>query len=144
MHQEQLSQLYNPVRDLAINMNEKRSKLIDFSPDLLVIPAIQEINIRYVSSKFGPVPRGSILCYQQSLEDNCILNVFGGIGFQELPAANVMLNNYNAVMTCEQSIKLEGLRVTLIEIQRFAEETRLQSQTPSLVQNLSKQSYSFY
>ena len=55
-----------------------------------------------------------------------------------------MLNKYNAVMSCDQSIKLEGLRVTLIEIQRFAEETRLQSQTPSLVQNLSKQNYSFY
>ena len=126
------STLYNPIRGQPINWNEKCSKLIDVSPELLVIPAtcIQETNIRYVSSKFGPVPRDSVLSYQQRLEDNCILNVFDGIGFQELPAANVMLNNYNAVMTSEQSIKLEGLRVTLNEIQRFEEETRLQSQTP--------------
>ena len=52
-----------------------------------------------------------------------------GIGFQELPAANVMVNNYNAVLTSEQAIKLEGLGVSLKEIQRFKEETRLQSQT---------------
>ena len=123
------STLYNPVRGQPINWNEKCSKLIDVSPDLLVIPAIQETNIRYVASKFGLVPRGSILSYQQRLEDNCILNVFDGIGFQELPAANVMVNNYNAVLTSEQAIKLEGLGVSLKEIQRFEEETRLQSQT---------------
>ena len=123
------STLYNPVRGQPINWNEMYPKLIEASPDFLVIPAIQESNIRYVASKFGPVPHGSILSYQQRLEDNCILNVFDGIGFQELPAANVMMNNYNAVLTSEQAVKLEGLSVTMKEIQRFEEETRLQSQT---------------
>ena len=40
------SVLYSPVRGQPINWNENCSKLIDFSPDLLVIPAIQETNIR--------------------------------------------------------------------------------------------------
>ena len=40
-----------------------------------------------------------------------------------------MMNNYNAVLTSEQVNKLEGLSVTMKEIQRFEEETRLQSQT---------------
>ena len=123
------STLYNPIRGQPINWNEMYPKLIEASPDLLVIPAIQKINIRYVASKFGPVPHGSILIYQQRLEDNCVLNVFDGIEFQELPTANVIMNKYNAVLTSEQVLNLEGLSVTMKEIQRFDKETRLQSQT---------------
>ena len=123
------STLYNPVRGQPINLHGKCTKLSSVSPDLLVIPAIQEVNIRYVPSKFGPVPRGSILSYQQRLEDNCILNVYDGIGFQELPAANVMMNNFHFVLTSEQLVKFEGLKVCKKEIQRFEENTRLQSQT---------------
>ena len=123
------STLYNPVRGQPINWQEKCTKLSDISPDLLVIPAIQEKNIRYVPSKFGPVPWGSILSYQQRLKENCVLNVCDGIGFQELPAANVMTNNVNAVLTSEQLVKLEGLIVSMHEIQRFEQNTRLQSQT---------------
>ena len=76
------STLYNPVRGQPINWHEKYFKLTDVSPDLLVIPAIEETNIRYVASKsyvaskFGPVSRGSIFSYQQRLKDNCILSIY--------------------------------------------------------------------
>ena len=96
------STLYNPIRGQPLNWSDKYSKLSDVSPDLLVLPAIQEKVISYVPSKFGPVPLGSILGYQQRLEENCILNIFDGIGFQELPAANVMQNNYSVALTSEQ------------------------------------------
>ena len=43
-----------------------------------------------------------------------------------------MVDNYNAVLTSEQAIIFEGLGVSLKEIQRFEEETRLQSQTALL------------
>ena len=124
------STLYNPVRGQPIDWHEKCSRLTDVSPDLLVVAAIEEKNIKNVPSKFGPVPHGSILSYQQRLDENCILNIYDGMGFQELPAANVMVNNCNVVLTSEQFIKLEGLSVSLKEIQKFEEDTRLQSQTP--------------
>ena len=43
------------------------------------------------------------------------------MGFQELTATNVMVNNCNVVLTSEQLIKLEGLSVSLKEIQKFEE-----------------------
>ena len=79
---EDVPTLYNTVRGQPINWNEMYPKLIEASPDLLVIPAIQESNIRYVPSKFGPVPHGSILSYQQRLEDNCITVSLMGLGFR--------------------------------------------------------------
>ena len=123
------STLYNPARGQPIDWCVHARKLSAVTPDLLVLPALCETACS-VPCSFGPVPKGCILSYQQKPSEDCILNIYDGIGFPELPASNVMRNTYSTVLSSQQSVKLEGLKLTLHEVKKFEEQTRLQSQTP--------------
>ena len=111
------STLYNPVRGQPIDWCVHARKLSAVTPDLLVLPALCETACS-VPCSFGPVPKGCILSYQQKPSEDCILNISDGIGFPELPASNVMRNTYSTVLSSEQSVKLEGLKLTLHEVNK--------------------------
>ena len=125
------STLYNPVRGEPINWMDHYMKLHQTAPDFLVLPAIKpRSDVTMVQSKFGPVPSGSVLSYQQKLDDDFIMNVVDGVCFPDLPVHNYMNNNYNAVLHQSQQIQMEGLQISGNEIKRFEEKTRIQSQSP--------------
>jgi hypothetical protein len=68
------------------------------------------------STIFGKYPKGSVLSYHQPLESNCIINIYDGIAFPDLPLVNVIQNEYSFVLTESQLVKFEGLNLQLTEI----------------------------
>jgi hypothetical protein len=70
------------------------------------------------------------LSYHQPLESNCIINIYDGIAFPDLPLVNVIQNEYSFVLIESELVKFGGHRLQLTEIKQFEEQTRLQSLTP--------------
>lgn len=122
------STLYNPLRGDPIDWHAKHDFLAKTAPEFLVLSAIKD-KPTMTMSKFGPVPYGSLLSYQQKLDDDFIMNIYDGIGFPDLPIKNVMENNLYIVLNEEQSVKLEGIKLSIFDIHRFEKLTRLQSQS---------------
>lgn len=124
------STLFNPVRGENVNWEAKHESLSLVSPDCLMLPALSQKNVPMVESKFGKVPQGSVLGVQQKLENEYVLNVFDCVSFPSLPYKNSMQNNLNIVLSKDKNILLEGLKLSMNEIIKFEEQTRLQSKTP--------------
>lgn len=124
------STLYNPLRGDPIDWSSKYQKLSETTPDMLMLSAIKSTNIQMVNSKFGSVPRGSLLSYQQPLESACIINLYDGVGFPDLPASNFMHHSYSVTLSSSQMITLEGLKLSVHEVHKFEKDTRLQSESP--------------
>jgi hypothetical protein len=97
---------------------------------MLILPALKNYDVPIINTKFGKYPKGSVLSYHQPLESNCIINIYDGIAFPDLPLVNVIQNEYSFVLTESQLVKFEGLNLQLTEIKIFQEQTRLQSLTP--------------
>ena len=92
--QELRSTLYNPVRGEQIDWSSKYSILSESSPDMLILPALQNNDVPVINTKFGKYPKGSVISYHQPLESNCIINLYDGISFPEVPVRNVTENQY--------------------------------------------------
>ena len=80
-----------------------------------------------VNSKFGLVPKESALSYQQKLESGCMISLYVEPSYPDLPQNNVMYNAFSVVLNNKQSVTMEGLQFRMAEMQRFEEQTRLQS-----------------
>ncbi|XP_045178965.2 uncharacterized protein LOC123538734 [Mercenaria mercenaria] len=126
------SSLYNPVRGAPPNWTAYYPKLAELAPDSLILPSLELYSkVKMVPSKFGPVPTGSVLSYQQKLsEDEFVQNVFDGIDFPKLPFQNVMIHNYCYTLDREQQLKMECLILTLDDIEHTQEDTRVQRKSP--------------
>ena len=87
--------------------------------------------ISAVQCKFGQVPHGSVLSYQQKLNDDFIINILDGVGFPSFPTRNVMSNDNNAsrILSPSQDVNLKGLHLSYGDISKFEEKTRLQSRS---------------
>ncbi|KAJ8299129.1 hypothetical protein KUTeg_023189 [Tegillarca granosa] len=123
------STLYNPVRGEQVDWKSKYEKLSETSSDMLILPALQNYDVPMVNTKFGKHCKGSTLSYQQPIESDCIINIYDGIAFPELPLENFMNNNYQTVLSLSQTVNFEGLTLSLQEINKFELQTRLQSLT---------------
>lgn len=64
--------MYDPLRS-DIKWNEHYEQLKREAPEMLMLDVIKHIP-KMVPSKFGLVPAGSVLSYQQRLDDNIVLN----------------------------------------------------------------------
>lgn len=124
------STLYNPVRGDSVNWKDHVDELQSSVKDMLIIPALKLVNVENVTCKFGQVPKGSVLSYQQRLEENCVINLFDETSFPELPQQNFMCNNYNTILENEKQVMLDSLKLSKTEISKFETQTRLQSQSP--------------
>jgi len=82
-----------------------------------------------VLTKFGPVPVGSVLSYQQKLDDNLVINIMDGVAFLNVPVQFFMINTYQATPTHEQLVKRRGLNLSKNDFFKFEEKTRLQNQS---------------
>lgn len=119
--------LYNPLRS-EVKWGEHYDTLQKHAPEILVLDAIKE-NPRDVPSKFGQVPAGSVLSYQQRLDDNVVLNIYDGVCFPSLPVTNAMVNSYQVALNQESSLTLDGLKLLAPDIHKFEKQTRLQSRS---------------
>ncbi|KAJ8307894.1 hypothetical protein KUTeg_014541 [Tegillarca granosa] len=123
------STLYNPVRGEEVDWKSKYEKSSETSSDMLILPALQNYDVPMVNTKFGKHCKGSTLSYHQPIESDCIINIYDGIAFPELPLENFMNNNYQTVLSLSQTVNFEGLTLSLQEINKFELQTRLQSLT---------------
>lgn len=96
-------------------------------PDMLVLPALQNFGDKTVNTKFGSSPFGSVLSYQHKMDDECVLNIYDGVAYPDVPVRNVMQNNVSIVLSAQQNVSKYGLLLTMSEIKKFEEQTRLQS-----------------
>ncbi|KAJ8320593.1 hypothetical protein KUTeg_002180, partial [Tegillarca granosa] len=113
------STVYNPVRGEQVDWKSKYEKLSETSSDMLILPALQNYDVPMVNTKFGKHCKGSTLSYQQPIESDCIINIYDGIDFPELPLKNFMNNNYQTVLSISQTVNVEGLTLSLQEINKF-------------------------
>lgn len=80
--QEQ-STLYNPIHADQLDRRSKLDILADSSPNMLILPSIQNFDVPLVNTKFGQFPKGSVISYHQPLESNCIINIYDGVVFPD-------------------------------------------------------------
>ena len=123
------SNLYNPLRT-DVDWHTKHDKVQNTAPELLILAAIKEKPTLTVPSKFGPVPFGSVLSYQQRLEDDYIMNMYDNAGFSTFACKDVVWNSLNIVLNMEQMTNLDGLVLTSDEVTKIEVQTRLQSKSP--------------
>ena len=123
------STLYNPIRGEGVNWRENFDHMCTADQRMLILPAIGLSAVPSVTSKFGLVAKGSVLSYQQKVESGCFINLYGEPPYPNLPQKNVMISNYSTALTNKQLVTMEGLQLSMTEIQRFEEQTRLQSQS---------------
>ena len=121
------STLYNPIRGNPIDWKANVNKLQKAMPNMLALAAMQTSTTQNVTTKFGQAASGSVLSYQQKLSDDYVLNICDGVAYPELPMSNVMKNNFCMALSANQSVCLEGLSLSMPEIRKFEEQTRLQS-----------------
>ena len=124
------STLYNPIRGQGVDWKQNLDQLTAADKDMLILPALGLSNVPAISSKFGLVPKGSVISYQQKLESGCMINLYGEPPYPDLPMNNFMHTAINIVLDNRQTVAMEGLKLTSAEVRRFEEQTRLQSQSP--------------
>ena len=79
------STLYNPLRGYQLECLSKLDILADSSPNMLMLPCILNFEVPQVNNKFVQFPKGSVISYHQPLESNCIINMYDGVVFPDLP-----------------------------------------------------------
>ena len=110
------STLYSPSNMYGILSS---AHFNDLNPKPLmasIAPTVQELpSVPMVISKFGHVPRGSVLSYQQKLSQEYVINDFLSVGYPELPLQSSGERFHNNIQLCLDSNKqaaLESLSVT--------------------------------
>jgi len=86
--------LYNPVKGQPPEWCFGHQLLQPVAPDMLVLPCLATKSADVVLTKFGPVPLGSVLIYQQKLDDNLVINIMEGVAFPNLPVQNFIINTF--------------------------------------------------
>ncbi|KAK3099804.1 hypothetical protein FSP39_010007 [Pinctada imbricata] len=123
------STMYQPMSkgvDLNIDALLSKTQGMDI---LFGTVADKEQTTKTVTTKFGDYPRGSVLSYQQKLHNDFIINLMEENTFPDIPVCNqIGSNNFNYVMTLNQSKLLESLSVSESECHEIEKCTHLQSQ----------------
>ena len=125
------STLYDPTNGPPPDWQTFHDKLLDKFPTIYALPAIHNAISAppVVPPKFGFVPEGCILSYQQRQHTDMAINLVG-IEFPEVPVENFMVNNYCTVLTRTAATTLDSLSTSVVESQAFEKLTRDQSRNP--------------
>ena len=126
-----LPQTWHLPRGSNIQPTTFHDKLLDKFPTIYALPAIHNATSGppVVPTKFGFVPEGCILSYQQRQHTDMAINLVG-IEFPEVPVENFMVNNYCTVLTRTAATTLDSLSTSVVESQAFDKLTRDQSRNP--------------
>ena len=128
------SSLYNPI-----SSNFPPKKFIDnFQREILCnfletqFSSLFPSDASYIESKFGLVPNGSVISYQQKLATDYshIKNIPQWRDFPDLPTRVISTLGYTTVLPTKESIYYAGEQITLEETRRIEKETRDQSDNP--------------
>jgi len=127
------SNLYSPAKMYGTLTKEYFN---DINPKPLiatVIPSVDKLaSIPFVPCKYGNVPKGCVLSYQQKLSQEYIINDFTCTAFPELPldtSENRFNNNVSICLSQKKQAALEALAVT--------KETSLSLQERTVTQGAS-------
>jgi len=108
--------LYSPSKSYALM---SKSCFSELSPKPLIesiAPTALEISaITYSPSKFGNVPRGSVLSYQQKLSNEYVINSFLSEAYPELPleeSGDRFVNNVHVCLDNAKQAAFDSLGVT--------------------------------
>ncbi|XP_031570411.1 uncharacterized protein LOC116304773 [Actinia tenebrosa] len=96
-----------------------------------ILPSAENLaSISFVQCKFGKVPKGSIISYQQKLSQDYVINDFSCTNFPKLPldsAESRFENNFSSCLTQQQQASLDALRVSTEASLDIQEKTMTQS-----------------
>lgn len=110
------STLYSPAEVYA-TMTKEHFDNFETKPLIAsILPSAENLaSIPFVQCKFGKVPKGSVLSYQQKLSQDYVINDFSCTNFPRLPLDSVESrfdNNFSSCLTQQQQASLDALTVT--------------------------------
>ena len=96
-----------------------------------LVPSEQDLrSVSFVPSKFGNVPKGCLISYQQKMSSDYVINDFTGTAFPELPlesAKDRFENNVSVCLEANQQALFDSLSVTSEISLKVQEQTITQS-----------------
>ena len=100
-----------------------------------LVPSEQDLrSVSFVPSKFGNVPKGCLISYQQKMSSDYVINDFTGTAFPELPlesAKDRFENNVSVCLEANQQALFDSLSVTSEISLKVQEQTITQSSSES-------------
>ena len=114
--------LYSPASQYHIPGPNKKAKLKSLNHEPLLwslLPDLENLassQLPSVQTKFGMVPKGSVISYQQRLTKKYVINNYAQTTFPKLPlpdAGERFKNNVSICLNSNKLAKLESLSVTL-------------------------------
>ena len=124
------STLYNPLRGMQFDFNKLTEDMRKEYPNCMMFPALQQTSrVDHIPTKFGSFPKGSPLALQQSLQAECVMNIYDGNQYPELPVMDRMNNDISFVASLKQSSILQQIFVTEKDVRSLEEKTRDQSKS---------------
>lgn len=128
------SSLYNPITtDFPPKqfIEDFQSKIKNQFPDTQ-FSSLFPCSVTYTESKFGLVPNGSVLSYQQKLATDYshIQNINQSRNFPDLPIHVISIPVYITVLPQKESIYYQGLKITIEESVQIEKETQDQADNP--------------
>ena len=125
------STLYSPS-DVYRTLTKENFDNFETKPLIAsILPSAEKLaNMPLEQSKYGKVPRGSILSYQQKLSQDYVINDFSCTNFPELPldsAETRFENNFSTALSQQQQASIDALSLTKEVSLDIQEKTLMQS-----------------
>ena len=125
------STLYSPS-DVYRTLTKENFDNFETKPLIAsILPSAEKLaNMPLEQSKYGKVPRGSILSYQQKLSQDYVINDFSCTNFPELPldsAETRFENNFSTALSQQQQASIDALSLTKEVSLEIQEKTLMQS-----------------
>ncbi|XP_046841849.1 uncharacterized protein LOC124435961 [Xenia sp. Carnegie-2017] len=125
------STLYSPS-NVYLPMTKENFDDFESKPLIAsILPSEKNLaSIPHVQSKFGEVPKGCVLSYQQKLSQDYVINDFSCTNFPTLPLASAEMrfkNNCSSCLTKQQQASLDAIMITQEESLDIQEKTITQS-----------------
>ena len=80
--------MYNAISVEPTNLDQNNEQLASADPTLFILSVLNQFSILNVSTKYGSVPKGSVLNKQQKLKEDCVIHVLDGVSFPPLNFLN--------------------------------------------------------
>ena len=130
--------LYSPASQYHILGPNEKAQLKSLNPEPLLWSLLPDLEnfassqLPSVQTKFGMVPKGSVISYQQRLTEKYVINNYAQTTFPKLPlpdAGERFKNNVSICLDSNKLAKLESLSVTLEMAHALEEKTREQDES---------------
>ena len=126
--------LYSPATHYLLLSNVEKTKMQDLNPIPLMCTLIPDSVSGFpaVSTKFGNVPKGSVISYQQKLCPSYIINDYANASFPFVPSPDAPTSFSNNLSFCfssaQQMVKFDSLSLNFELSHLLEEQTRAQGQ----------------